>query len=221
MSRAEARDELLIGGEPRVDLLPPEVRAQGSAKQTRRYLALGVVGVLVLTLGGVVLATFTAMQAQNDLQTEQARTQTILLQQQKYGEVRQVQTEVSLVEAGRKVGLSTEVDWKAYLLAVQKTLPSNVTIDTVTIDAATPLAVYAQPTSPLQGARVATLSFTAKSTTLPQVPTWLVGLAKLPGYADATPGSVTHDDTTNVYTVNITMHINSTAFTNRFTAKGK
>jgi hypothetical protein len=106
------------------------------------------------------------------------------------------------------------------LTLVQATLPINVTLDTVNIDSATPFAPYTQATAPLQGSRIATLSFTAKSSTLPEVPTWLIALATLPGYADATPGSVTRN-ATGTYSVNITMHINQAAFTHRFTAAGK
>jgi hypothetical protein len=67
---------------------------------------------------------------------------------------------------------------------------------------------------------VATLSFTAKSPTLPEVPAWLNSLAGLPGYTDASPSSVSLDNK-GVYTVIITMHINQAAYTNRFAAKGK
>jgi hypothetical protein len=41
----------------------------------------------------------------------------------------------------------------------------------------------------------------------------------LPGYADASPGSVTRDDT-GAYSVSIIMHINQAAFSNRFAKTG-
>ena len=44
-------------------------------------------------------------------------------------------------------------------------------------------------------------------------------LATLPGFADATPGSVMLDETTNPYTVNITMHVNEAAFDKRFSRR--
>jgi hypothetical protein len=103
---------------------------------------------------------------------------------------------------------------------VQATLPPNVTLDSVNIDSATPFSSYAQASAPLQGERIATLSFTAISSTLPQVPKWLIALATLPGYADANPGSVNRTETGS-YSVNITMHINQTAFSHRFSTAGK
>jgi glycerate-2-kinase len=221
MSRLKSIDSLIVGGEPRVDLLPPEVRAERRAKRMRRSLAYGVLGlavVVVIATGGTSLL---ALNSQVQLAAEQARTGVLLAQQAKFLDVRKVQDQVKLIEAAQQVGASTEIDWQAYLNSVQSTLPANVTITTVKIDSASPLAVYAQPTAPLQGARVATLSFTASSPTLPQVPVWLDALATLKGFADAVPGSVALDTTTNTYTVNITMHINEAAFEKRFAAKGK
>lgn len=220
MSPARRAEILVIGGEPRVDLLPPEVRKERNAKVTRRRLALGIAGVIVIVVVGAGAASAFALQAQTRLLDEQARTTYLLTQQGKYGEVRNVQDEVNLAQAAQRVGASTEIDWKKYLDRVRTTLPASVGIDTVTVDSATPLALYTQSTAPLQGARVATVSFTATSSVLPDVPTWLDALATLPGFADAIPGSVKLDVPSGVYTVNITMHVNDAAFAHRFD-KGK
>ncbi|MGO4691325.1 hypothetical protein [Glaciibacter sp. 2TAF33] len=221
MSKTVKDDTLVVGGEPRVDLLPLEVRKERKAKVMRRRLGLGVVGVLLLMVLAAGGATLLSAQAQLRLLVEQSRTAELLAEQGKYIEVRKVQDQVGLVQAAQQVGVSTEIDWKKYLEAVQATLPASVTIDAVTVDSASPLAIYDQPTAPLQGSRVATMSFTAKSATLPDVPTWLTALATLPGYADALPGSVNLDATTGEYTVNITMHVNDAAFSKRFATEGK
>lgn len=218
----EARQEtLVIGGEPRVDLLPLEVRKERKAKVMRRRLGLAAVGVLAIVLVGSAAATALSMQAQTRLSDEQARTADLLAEQSKYIEVRDVQDQVTLVQAAQQVGASTEIDWKKYLESVQATLPAGVTIDSVSIDSASPMAIYDQPTTPLQGARVATVSFTATSAILPDVPTWLKALAKLPGYADALPSSANLDAATDTYKVNITMHVNDVAFSQRFVTEGK
>ncbi len=219
IGRAE-NQTLLIGGESRVDLLPPEVRQGRKAKVVHRRLGFVVFLILILMVGVTALVRAQAQQAQVDLSIAQANTQSLLLQQRKYIEVRKIQQEVDLIQAAEQVGTSTEINWEQYLTSVQATLPLNVTLDTINIDSATPFASYTQATAPLQGARIATLSFTAKSSTLPQVPTWLNALATLPGYADASPGSVTRDST-GAYSVNITMHINQAVFTNRFATTGK
>jgi len=207
--------DLLIGGPSRVSLLPPEVRLRRTANTSHRRLGFAIVLVVLLVLGGSALARALAQQADRNLAIEQANTQLLLVQEQKYVEVRRIQDQIDSIRAAEQVGTSTEINWQQYLTSVQATLPAKVTLSTINIDSETPFAPYTQATAPLQGERIATLSFTAKSSTLPQVPAWLNALTTLPGYADASPGSVTRDETGS-YSVSITMHINKAAFTNRF-----
>lgn len=220
MSRVSKNANVVVGGESKVDLLPQELKDKRKGKVLRRRLGFLVVLVAVLVTGASALVRAQAVQAKVDLSIEQSNAQSILLQQRKYGEVQKIQKEADTIQAAQQVGTSTEINWKNYLISVQATLPPNVTLDSVSIDSATPFASYAQASAPLQGERIATLSFTAISSTLPQVPQWLIALATLPGYSDANPGSVNRTET-GTYSVNITMHINQAAFTNRFATAGK
>jgi len=220
MSPVSKTANLVVGGESRVDLLPQELRVKRKGKVIRRRLGFLVVLVAVVVVGLSALVRAQGIQAKSDLSIAQANTQSILLQQRKYGEVSAIQKQVATIQAAQQVGTSTEINWNNYLISVQTTLPPNVTLDSVNIDSATPFASYAQASAPLQGERIATLSFTAISSTLPQVPQWLIALATLPGYADANPGSVNRTENGS-YSVNITMHINQAAFTNRFATAGK
>lgn len=211
---------IVVGGNRQIDLLPTETRKLVAARKTRDRLGLAVVAVLLLMLLGSGGAGVAALLAQGELTAEQAQTGLLLAEQRKYGEVRQVQDEVALVQAARGIGMSAEIDWKAYLDDVQKTLPGGMTIDTVQIDSSSPQTAFVQSTAPLQGNRVATLSFTAKSPTLPVVPPWLDRLQALRGFADALPGSLVKNPDGS-YMINITMHINEAAFSKRFPAGGK
>jgi hypothetical protein len=89
-----------------------------------------------------------------------------------------------------------------------------VSLDSVSLDLATPVQPYAQPSTPLEGPRVGTLSFTATSSSLFSIPQWLDSLAGLPGFVDATPGQVTLADGT--YSAQVAMHIDAQAFSGRF-----
>lgn len=220
MKRDGKNTVLVIGGEPGVDLLPPEVQEQRRARTIRRRLGLGVIGVALIVIVGTGASIALALQAQSRLADEHARTPALLEEQTKYVEVRTVQNQVNLIKEAQLVGASTEIDWKKYLEGVQAILPASVTISTVTVDSATPLALYAQSTSPLQGARVATVSFTAESGVLPDVPTWMDALTTLPGFADALPASVVRAES-GIYTVAITMHVNDAAYAQRFVTEGK
>lgn len=209
---------LLIGGDSRVDFLPKEVRVKRRGKVLWRQFGFGIFIIVILMVGCTALVRAQALQAHRNLAIEEANTKFLIAEQQKYGEVAKAQKEIETIQAAQQVGTSTEINWKQYLTSVQATLPSNVTLETITIDSATPFAPYTQATAPLQGSRIATLSFTATSPTLPKVPTWLVALMTLPGYSDASPGSVTRTQS-GAYSVNIIMHINQAAFTHRFSQK--
>ncbi|RWZ64303.1 hypothetical protein ELQ92_05925 [Labedella populi] len=217
MSGRSTIEELAVGRRPRADLMPPEIIAAHRAKSMRRRLLLGLLGVLVvvgLAAGG---ATWLNVQSQFALLAAQARTSDLLAEQAKYIEVRRVQEEIALIESGQKVGASTEILWKDYLLGVQSKLPTDVVVMSVSVESASPLAEFAQSDEPLQQSRVATLTFSAVSATLPDVTSWLDGLAELPGYVSATPNSVTLDEESQSYTSAVTMQINEGAWSQRFT----
>ncbi|MBN9633033.1 MAG: hypothetical protein J0I18_20925 [Actinobacteria bacterium] len=219
--RVEPDFPLVLGGMPRVSLIPPEVLDGRKARGVRRALVWGVLGVLVITVVAIGGTALLGLKAQAGLADAQAQTGELLAEQGRYVDVKKTQNDVDLAQAAQRVGASTEIDWKDYLDKVQATLPADAALKSVAVNSATPLATYEQPTAPLQGSRVATLVFQATSPVLPVVPTWLASLATLPGFADATPDSVTLDDTTHLYTVTITMHINDAAYDKRFQLKEK
>lgn len=208
---------ITVGGAPRVDLLPPEVRAERrTAALTRRAWA-GVLVIGVLAAIGSGAAFLQRVQAEDSLMMAQSETQSLLMSQTKYADLKATQAKVDVSTGAQKVGGSTDIDWPTYLEKVQGTLPVGVTIVSVSLDQASPLAAYAQSTAPLQGSRVATLTFQATSPTLPSIPDWLNGLATLPGFADAQPGSVALEE--GSYTADITMHITADALSGRFDQK--
>ena len=213
--RSSVTNELVLGAEPRVDLLPPEVAAGRRGKALRRNLGASVVLVVLLALAGVAGSSWLVMQSQDNLVAAQDRTIELLAEQSKYVEARNVQNEVDLAISARRLGASTEIDWKEYLESVRAILPADVTIDAVTVNSASPLSLYDQATVPLQGARVATLVLDLTSTNLPEAPAWLTGLKGLPGYEDGTPGTITQTDL-GTYQVNLVLHINEEAFSQRF-----
>jgi Tfp pilus assembly protein PilN len=204
-----------LGVSPRVDLLPQALRVRQHQKRVRRWLRVGLVGVVALvalgTAGGMVLNA----TAQGSLAAAQDETLNLLGQQAQYSELKGVQERIALTEAAQAVGAGTEVDWSAYLGALRATLPAGVTLTSVSVDSASPTKVYEQPTVPLEGARIATLTFSALSPALPDVPTWIDALATLPAFVDAIPDSVTLDDS-GAYVVNMTMHIGADAYSGRF-----
>jgi hypothetical protein len=214
LGRPRASAPLVVGGQPRANLLPPEIILKRKQLKTRRALRFGVVLVALATAAACAGTFGIASVAQLSASSAQDRLTQLVAEQGEYKEVRDVQDTIGTITAGQLVGSSTEIDWKEYLTALQGTLPEGVVLTNVTIQSGTPMAAFAQSDGPLQGARVAALTFTATSPVLPTIPDWLRSMAKLPGFVDATPGSVQAED--GLYTADVLMHIDAEAFSMRF-----
>lgn len=207
---------LTIGGMPRVDLMPPEIRVKRSQLRTRRSLRLGVIGVaavVVLGCGGTVAwSTLSGV----GLAMAQSQQVALLQQQGQFADVRGATQQIQLIKAGQKVGASTEIDWSAYLDRVAALMPAGVAIDQAEIEQATPVTPYVANLVPLQGGRVATLTIVTRSADIPPVAQILTSLETLPGFVDVEPTTIVRDDSAGTYKANIILHIDQKAFDGRY-----
>ena len=210
---------VIIGHSSTVNLLPPEIVAKRKLRIFRRRMIFVLIILLFVIIGCVSLVGAQALQAEKDLAIAQTNAAYLQSQQNIFSAVHVVQNEVDSIRAAQQVGDATEINWQSFLRDLLSTLPKKVILETIIIDQATPFAPYTQPSAPLQGARIATISFTATTPTLPQVPLWLNEISRLPGFADANPGSVVRNESGS-YSVSITIHINQSAFSHRFSISG-
>jgi hypothetical protein len=204
----------VVGGIPRIDLLPPEVRARLRSRSLRRGLGVLVVAVVVATGAGTALAVLNAGASAGALSAEQARTQELLAQQVEFVEVTQLANAKSGIEQARLVGASTEILWPAYVEAIQATLPAGSELGSLIVTASSPISLVAQPALPLQLPRVATVQLIITAPDLATVSAWMTRLPELPGYADATLTSIERADP-NVK-ASVTLNVTDAAFANRF-----
>lgn len=206
---------LQVGGPPRVDLLPPEVRARYRSRSLRRGLVGLVIAVAVLTGGGVGLATLLSITADVALAAEQQKTQELLAQQLEFVEVTQLKNESIAVEQARLVGASTEIMWPQYLNAVRATLPPGTGLAVLGVQSSSPIAVIEQSSVPLQQPRVASIKLGVTTPDLATVGAWIAALPGLTGYADATLNSI-EPGAAGGFLANVTVNITAEAFANRF-----
>jgi len=217
MMRRQSTDVVVLGAEPRMDLLPPEVRTRKKFRATRRRLGGLLLVVLLLVGAGVAASTANALKSQAELATARERTTELLLSQAKYSDVQRVQTVLDTTFAARAFGASTEIDWKAYLGEVRALLPADVVIETLRVDSASPLVAYEQPLTPLLNPRVATIQLGLLAPDVASVPAWLQAMSTLPGYADSLPTAIARTDA-GTYRVDFVLHVNAAAFSQRFPA---
>lgn len=205
---------LVLGGEPRADLLPPEVLQATKAKGTRRVLAALVVVVLILVAGGYAIATMRALAAQASLDQARMTTTDLISQQAQYSEVSQISTLLTTGEQTVRLATSTEVVWAD----VFDTISANLgPVAYLSWDASvpSPWEPALVPNGPLRQPRVATMSLVVISMTTIDGNTLFRALQKIEGFADATIDQVKLSEVAG-YETSITLNLNVDALAKRF-----
>lgn len=206
---------LVVGGEPRIDFLPPEIKARKNARRTRQSLLVLSLIVVAACVAGYVFSAGLATLAQAGLAQAQQRTQDLLTEQGEYSEVRKVAAQIEATKNARLVGSATEVVWKDYLAQLIAALPAGVTIEKYTVVSQSATDLTPVPSVLLQNARVSTVTFSARMPALADAEATLVNVKNLPGFADAwvTPIQVSPDGT---YTAEFTLNVNADVLVKRF-----
>lgn len=214
-----AQPALTLGGVPRADLLPPEIRSEQRGKVLVRKLIAGLVLLAVLVAGGVAYATVRSITSGVLLAEERARTDALLAEQLTYADARRVDNAINLAITAREVGMATEIDWEAYLEEIDATIPAGIMLTSIRVDSISPAEASVAPEAPLQGESVATLSIDATSETVPEVETWLDRLEGLTGFAGVAPPVTVSGNEQAGFLVTIQVQVNKDAFASRFAAE--
>ncbi|WP_157157212.1 hypothetical protein [Diaminobutyricimonas sp. LJ205] len=212
------KPDLVIGGAPKADLLPPSIREARKFRGVARLLVAAVIVVALVVAAGVGLAFVRAMSSQADLLAEQERTTALLLEQQKYAEARDAARQVDGAKIAMMLGTTTEIDWKASLDEINATLPAGLTLTSVVFDALAPGEAVPVVEMPLQEDWVATLTLTAASPTVPDVESWLNNLVSITGFAGVAPPVTVTGDADQGYVAAVKINLSDEAYLLRFQA---
>jgi hypothetical protein len=215
MANTRSDQRIIVGGVPRAELLPPEIKLEEKGRAQRRLLGFVVVLVLAVMAGGYVLTVLVAETSKQRLATSSAYTDELLAKQAEFVKVRQLAAQVQASKDAATIGMATDIDWTDYLELVDATITqSGAIILSSTLNAETPIVPLALPTSSLEQPRVAEYVLVVTTPEYPIYSSWLDALAKLPAFADATITNIKLE--TTGYEATLTLHISSEAFTNRF-----
>jgi hypothetical protein len=214
MSARSAKDsKLVLGGPPRVDLLPPEVKASKGAAAIRRRLLVGVVAVVILSVAGYSVVTFGAVSASNRLSEAQEETTSLLAAQNEFVAVRDLQGRVTSIDAARLAASVGEIDFYSYANAFFSIMPKGSSLS-LGFEASTSTLTIAQPTLPIEGPRIATVTLKLTTKNLNQAAQYLSDVETFTGFEDGEADSTKLSDGT--YETTLTIHLNTDALRNRF-----
>jgi uncharacterized membrane protein YidH (DUF202 family) len=215
-------ETLVLGGVPRVHLLPKEVAERRKSLAIRRGLLTGLGAAVVLVVIGVAVASFGLATANSNQSSEQSKTALVLTQLSKFSAVTTVQGQVDDVKTTQPVATQGEILWAPYIASLQTTLPAGVSITAFVAKLDAPVAAVpaGTATNPLIGNHVATLSVTAVGTQS-SVTDWLLHVTALKGIVNATPGAVALSPITKLYTVNVDLLVSDVVLAHRFSEGSK
>jgi Tfp pilus assembly protein PilN len=168
---------------PQVNLLPQSVFDSRKLKAARRAAGFTVIVALVLGVLGYGGALWIRLSASSDLAAAQQVAASLDDQEAQYAEVPAVRKESARVVTARSDATSTEILWQNVFSAFQVTLPAGTTIQTLSAMMNDPNASVTE-TVPLTSTTVASIQFTARSQTVPDVAAWMDALGEVDGFVD-------------------------------------
>ncbi|TQL41916.1 hypothetical protein FB562_2502 [Homoserinimonas aerilata] len=208
---------IVVGGEPRIDFLPPEIKQKKQARRTLRSLVMLVIAVAAVCLLGYAGVTTIAIASQARLSSEQDRTITLISEQGKYSQARSVAATVETARLAQLVASAPEIMWREYLGQLQATLPAGASI--TQIDVAGTSTTQGPPAvdGPLAKAQVTQIVLAGVFTSVSDVAQWqdnLEGIESIVGFW-ITPIS----DAEGAYEIQATINVDHTALALRLFEK--
>ncbi len=180
---------------PRVNLLPQEIIDSRRFRRTQQYLALGVVGCVVVCGAAVLWASQDVARAQDELAAVQAETAILQLEQAKYADVPRVLAQVEGAKLAREQAMSSDVAWYRYLNDIALSIPSTVWLSNISVSVTATSSTSTLPSAnPLAPTGIGDVTFEGGAIRYPDVATWLESLDKVKGFDGVSLGDTTIDE---------------------------
>ena len=204
---------------PQVNLLPGEVTQGRRLKSIKKLLIAALLVVVLIATLAYAGALWLASTAAADLAAEQAETARLQDEKAQYGEVPVVLGAISQAESARQQGMSGEILWPQYLEALRAVTPSGVSYDSMAVTVGAPGTPYGGTGNPLAAVdTIGQVSFTARSTTLPDTASWIDAIEGVKGMSDPwfSSASLTESEGVVYYQVEATVDLLPSALAGRF-----
>lgn len=222
------RDGLAIGGAlPRVNLLPPEIRAARNFRKVQAGLVAAVMASVAVAGAGFVAARSSVGGAQAQLSAAQSETAALQRKTATYAGMTATYQRAAAARTLLTTAMGQEVLTSRMLSDLPSLLPEGVWLSGVTFTQAGSSTSVTSASSPgartaASGAAVGTISFTGAASSHPQVAAWLDALAKEKGFGSPQLTNSTEVllGGTKVVNWTVTVTLSSDVLSGRYTKTG-
>ena len=197
------------------DLTPPELVNARNIQRLRKWLAVGLVAVLALCVGGAVMARRSASSSDGAVTTAEAETGLLTVQLHKYSGITRLQSSVTQAQGTIAAVMSNDVDFVVLLSRLQASLPAKMTIELqlVTINASSAVAPGAVSGSSVD-AVIGTVVISGSGRTVDDLPRFVDNLRGIPGVVNILPTSNVKTKTGTTY--NLSLSLTTQILSHRF-----
>lgn len=213
MARATPGSVLVVGGMPRVDLMPPAELERRYRRGLLRRWGIGLLAAALVTVLVIAGAMALRIVAEARLASERARTDASIAEIAALSEVGDTVRTLDDLEAFRAEAMLPDFEWARLIDAVEQTLPANVRI--VGFDVTTgagPDADAADAASAPGATVLLTLSSPVPFDIVPAIR----NIRPLPSILDADGREVRYEESGSDYRYELTILTDQTAYSGRF-----
>ncbi|MEO5832172.1 MAG: hypothetical protein ABIR83_02245 [Nakamurella sp.] len=169
------------------DLIPPELVKARQIAVLRRWLAVGIVALVLVCGGGYYLALRESDAATADLAVIADRTLELQAVGRSYSDVVSIQNRIAQIRGQVTQVMAPDVDLVALTGALQTSLPATMTISQQAITISMAGAATATGLDASGATRIGTVTMSGTGQTLDDLSDYVDSLAAIPGVVDVLP----------------------------------
>lgn len=210
-ARRASAATLVVGGPPRVNLMPPaELERRFRRTLLKRWL-LALIGAAVVTLLVIGAATALRLVAEGRLAAERAKTDAFIAEIASLSHVGDTVGTLGDLETYRSEAMVADLGWRALLESLQSTLPDGVTV--IGFDVTTGGGAQSDDPAAAPGAVVSlTLAGSAPFDIVPAIR----GIRQVPGVLDADGSELRADESKERYVSELSVTTTQEVYSGRF-----
>ena len=196
------------------NLIPPEIVAARRLATLRKVIVVALVAVLLLAGAGFGYAYWQVHRASNQLAAEKGHTTSLLAQQQRYGEIVRINSDITHIQGQLQTLLGSDVDVPTLMVRVLAVHPPGTTLSQATLTLNAGSTSQSNQAAAGTGAgmldasgqtHIGTIALTGQTTGLPAVAAYVTALAALPGVVAVYPTSQQNNGKVVQFTIQLTL----------------